>query len=179
MCRIRHCQGFRGGSDGKESHCNAGDLGSVPGLGRSPGGGHCNPLPYSCLENPHGRRNLEGCSPLGRKELDMTERLSPQTLSWHFLSPTSQVMETLGKLLEQSAFVFYVCVLLGTACTTGKQASSPDRLSGGAHCKVRELEKARFRGRTRPILYRIRSPLMRQEGAAVRPSSCSAKSRRE
>ena len=44
--------GFLGGSDGKESACNAGDLGSIPGLGRSPGGGHGNPLQYSCLENP-------------------------------------------------------------------------------------------------------------------------------
>ena len=44
--------GFPGGSIGKESACNAGDLGSIPGLGRSPGGGHGNPLQYSCLENP-------------------------------------------------------------------------------------------------------------------------------
>ena len=50
--------GFPGGSVGKESACNAGDLGSIPGLGRSPGGGHGNPLQYSCLENPHGQRNL-------------------------------------------------------------------------------------------------------------------------
>ena len=41
------------GSDNKESACNAGDLGSIPGLGRSPGGGHDNPLQYSCLKNPH------------------------------------------------------------------------------------------------------------------------------
>ena len=53
-----------------------GDLGSIPGLGRSPGGGHGNPLQYSCLENPHGQRSLAGCSPWGRKELDTTERLS-------------------------------------------------------------------------------------------------------
>ena len=38
-------------SDGKEAACNMGDLGSIPGLGRSPGGGHGNPLQYSCLEN--------------------------------------------------------------------------------------------------------------------------------
>ena len=43
--------GFPGGSDGKES-CNAGDLGSIPGSEISPGGGHSNPLQYSCLENP-------------------------------------------------------------------------------------------------------------------------------
>ena len=50
-----------------------GDLGSVPGLGRSPGGGHGNPLQYSCLENPHGQRSLVGYSPWGHKELNMTE----------------------------------------------------------------------------------------------------------
>ena len=43
---------FLGGSDGKGSTCNAGDLGLIPGLGRSPGGGNGNPLQYSCLENP-------------------------------------------------------------------------------------------------------------------------------
>ena len=42
--------GFPGGLDGKESTCNVGDLGSIPGLGRSSGGGHGNPLQYSCLE---------------------------------------------------------------------------------------------------------------------------------
>jgi len=42
---------FPGGSDGKESSCNAGDLGLIPGLGRSTGEGHGNPLQYSCLEN--------------------------------------------------------------------------------------------------------------------------------
>ena len=45
--------GFPGGSSGKESACSVGDLGSVPRLGRSPGGGHGNPLQYSYLENPH------------------------------------------------------------------------------------------------------------------------------
>ena len=47
--------GFPGGSDGKESACNAGDLGSTPGLGRSPREGNDNPLQYTCLENPMGR----------------------------------------------------------------------------------------------------------------------------
>ena len=46
--------GFPCGSDSKESACNVGDLGSVSGLGRSPGGGHGNLLLYSCLENLHG-----------------------------------------------------------------------------------------------------------------------------
>ena len=43
------------GSDDKESACNAGDLGSIPGSGRSPGGGNGNPLQYSCLENSMDR----------------------------------------------------------------------------------------------------------------------------
>ena len=49
---------FPGGSDGEESACNAGDLGSIPGLGRSPGEGNGNPLQYSCLNNsiPSGAR---------------------------------------------------------------------------------------------------------------------------
>ena len=47
--------GFPGGLDGKESTCKARDLGSIPGLGRSPGGGHGKPLQYSCLENSMDR----------------------------------------------------------------------------------------------------------------------------
>ena len=65
--------GFPGSSAGKESACNAGDLGSIPGLGRSPGGGHGDPLQSSCLENPRGQRSLTGYSPRGHKELDTTE----------------------------------------------------------------------------------------------------------
>ena len=65
--------GFPGGSAGKESACNAGDLGSISGLERSPGGGHGNPRQYSCLENPHEQRSLMGYSPWGCKQLDMTE----------------------------------------------------------------------------------------------------------
>ena len=64
---------FPGGSDGKESAGNAGDLSLIPGLGRSSGGGHDNPLQYSCLKNPQGQRNLEGYSPCGHKESDTTE----------------------------------------------------------------------------------------------------------
>ena len=43
------------------------------------GGGHGNPLQYSCLENPHGQRSLAGCSPWGPKELDAIKRLSTQS----------------------------------------------------------------------------------------------------
>ena len=53
---------FPGGSDGKESNCNAGDLGLIPRLIRLPGGGHDKPLQCSCLENSHGQ-SLVGYSP--------------------------------------------------------------------------------------------------------------------
>ena len=49
--------GFPGFSDGKESTCNEGHMGLIPGLGRSPGGGHGNPLQYSSLENPYAQRS--------------------------------------------------------------------------------------------------------------------------
>ena len=61
--------GFPGSSAGKESTCNAGDPGLIPGSGRSPGGGRGNTLQYSCLENPHGQRSLAGYSYWDRKEL--------------------------------------------------------------------------------------------------------------
>ena len=64
---------FPGGSDGKESACNSGDPGLIPGLGRSPGKGNGNPLQYSCLEKSHGWRSLVGYIPWGPKELDTTE----------------------------------------------------------------------------------------------------------
>ena len=52
------------------------DTSSIPELGRSPGGGHGNPLQYYCLENPHGQRSLAGYSPWGCKESDTIERLT-------------------------------------------------------------------------------------------------------
>ena len=60
--------GFPYGSAGEESACNAGDLGSIPGLGRSPGEEKGYPLQYSGLENSMD-------SPWGCKESDMTEQL--------------------------------------------------------------------------------------------------------
>ena len=68
--------GFPGGFNSKESACNAGDLGLIPELGRSPGEENGNPHQYSCLDNCHGQRSLAGYSPWGRKELDRTESLT-------------------------------------------------------------------------------------------------------
>ena len=65
-------RGIPGASDSKESACNAGDLGWVPGLGRSPGGGHDNSLRYSCLENPMDRGAWQA-TVYGVAESDTTE----------------------------------------------------------------------------------------------------------
>ena len=68
--------GFPGGSVVKNPPANAGDIrdvGLIPGSGRSPGGGHGNPLQYSCLENPYGQRSLAGYHPWDHEELDVTE----------------------------------------------------------------------------------------------------------
>ena len=68
--------GFPGGSDDKEFACNAGDLGSIPGLGRSPGDGNGLPTPVFWLGELHGQRSLADYSPWGCKESKTTEQLS-------------------------------------------------------------------------------------------------------
>ena len=66
----------------KNPPANAGDVGvegSIPGLGRSPGGRHGNPLQCSCLENPHEQRSLVGYSPwVSKSQSDTTERLNTE-----------------------------------------------------------------------------------------------------
>ena len=77
--------GFLGGSVVKNPPANAGDAGSVPGSGRSPGEGNGNPLQYSCLGNPMDREETSR-SPCGRKELDMTEQPNnKKSLKGHML----------------------------------------------------------------------------------------------
>ena len=74
----------------KNPPTNAGDVrdsGSIPGLGRTHGGGYGNPLQYSHLENHHGQRNLAGYSPSGGKESDTTEQLSTDAWLWHKQTP--------------------------------------------------------------------------------------------
>ena len=66
---------FPGGSDGKASTYNVGELGLIPGLGRSSGEGNGHLLQYSCLGNPMDRGALLGYSPWGRKKSDMNEQL--------------------------------------------------------------------------------------------------------
>ena len=72
---------FPGGSVGKESACNVGDLGSIPGLGRSPGGGHSNPPQYSCLENP---KDIGGCQTTMHRVTKSWARLSDLHFHFHF-----------------------------------------------------------------------------------------------
>ena len=65
--------GFPGGSDGKESACNTGDPGSIPGSGSSPGGRAWQPTTVLLFGECHGQRSLAGYSPQGHKESDTTE----------------------------------------------------------------------------------------------------------
>ena len=65
--------GFPGGSVVKNPPANAGDMGFIPGSGRSPGGGHGNPLQYSCLENP---MDGEAWQATGYKKSDTTKQLT-------------------------------------------------------------------------------------------------------
>ena len=72
---------FPGGSDCKESACNVGDPGSIPGSGRSPGEKNGYPLQYSCLENSMNRGAWQATVHRDHKESDTAERLTCNTLS--------------------------------------------------------------------------------------------------
>ena len=74
-------KGFPGGSDSKESACNVGDLGSIPGSGRSPEEENDNPLQYSCLENPMDRG---ACSAAIHGVAESRTQLSDFTFTFHF-----------------------------------------------------------------------------------------------
>ena len=76
-----------GGSDGKESACNAGKLDLIPGLGRAPGEGNGNPCQYPCLEKSHGQKSLVGCSPMDWEELDTTDQLTLSDFHPVFIFP--------------------------------------------------------------------------------------------
>ena len=72
-------RGFSGSSVSKESACSVGDLGSIPGSGRSPGEGNGYPTPVFLLREFHELRSLVGYSPWGRKESDTTEMTDTYT----------------------------------------------------------------------------------------------------
>ena len=92
----------------KNPPVNAGDIreaGSIPGWGRSPGGGHGNPLQYSCLENSHGQRRLAGYSPWGHTKWTQLKRLSMQ----HAYTNSATInCETLDKLFWLLIFSFSI-----------------------------------------------------------------------
>ena len=90
--------GFPGSSTGKEYACNAGNLGSIPGLGRSPGEGNGYPLQYSCLENSMDRGAWQATSPWGHKESDTTA-----TFTFILLMP-----DTEGQILHYSIYMIYL-----------------------------------------------------------------------
>ena len=81
--------GFPGGSEGKASACNVGDLGLIPGSGRSPGEGNGNPLQYSCLENPMTEKPNRLQS-TGSQKSDTTERLQFHFSLYAKKGPSSQ-----------------------------------------------------------------------------------------
>ena len=83
---LKVVRGFPGGSEVKASACNVGDLGSIPGLGRSPGEGNGNPLQSSCLENPMDGGAWWATVHGVAKESDRTDRLH-----FHFLLGRKQV----------------------------------------------------------------------------------------
>ena len=62
-------EGFPGASNGKESTCNEGAMGSIPGLVSSPGEGHGNPLQYYCLENAHGQKETSRLQSMGSQRV--------------------------------------------------------------------------------------------------------------
>ena len=82
---------FPGGSVIKNSPANAGDVGLIPGSGRSPGGGHGNPLQYSCLENPMDRGAWWAIVQWVAKELDTTWWLSLPAPSTYSTLPQLQI----------------------------------------------------------------------------------------
>ena len=80
--------GFPVGSDCKESTCNVGDLGLIPGLGTSPGEVNGYPFQYSCLEDSVDRAAWQANNPRGHEELDTTEPLKHSTPQHHLGSPS-------------------------------------------------------------------------------------------
>ena len=114
----------------KASAYNAGDLGSIPGSGRSPGEGNDNPLQNSCLENAMDwRRSLVGYSPWGRKESDTTE-----PLHFHFFSLWDTIsqkkMQSLEMVLNLSRVILGVSGFQTLVCLTLSSRSSGSAWEG-------------------------------------------------
>ena len=93
--------GFPGGTNDKEPsyqcRLDIRDVGSILGLGRSPGDGNSSPLQYSCLENPHGQKSLAGYGPWGRKKSDTTKATN-HTHSTEYSQKLNTYLMTLIKI---------------------------------------------------------------------------------
>ena len=99
--------GFPGGSDGKESACNAGDVGSIPGPGRYPGEGNGNPLQYSCLGNPMDREEPGGLQSMGSQKSQTWLREQQQQLCFmHQNAKNSKVVFLCGQCCEETVFSY-------------------------------------------------------------------------
>ena len=85
-----------------------GDLGSIPGSGRFPGGRHGNPLQHFCLENLHGQRSLVGYSPWCHKEVDMTKHKHSYCLLYatSYLSSDFTKFYCLDQIVQKHYFVY-------------------------------------------------------------------------
>ena len=112
--------GFSGGSDGKETTCNAGDLGSVSGLGSSSGEGHGKPLQYSCLENPMNRRAWLA-TVYRVTESDTTEWLSTTT----GVSQEAQVVLVVKNLPANAGDVKDIGLISGSGRSPGGGHGNP------------------------------------------------------
>ena len=102
-----------------ESAYNAGDPGSIPGSGRSPGEGNGNPLQYSFLENPHGQRSLAGYSPWGCEELDPTERLHIFTRDYYSVIKRNEI---------ESGIVMWMNLKYGIQSEVGQKEKNKYRI---------------------------------------------------
>ena len=119
---LGHLLGFPGGSDGKESACKSRDSGVIPGWGRSPAGGHGNPLPYPCLENPVDRGAWRGYRPRGRQESDTTEQRSTHMRPFRIFSPPFVTFTPVPfHFLPLSSFLFEPSTLGGYFYLLNKQ----------------------------------------------------------
>ena len=116
-----HSLDFPGGSDCKESACNAGDLGSIPGSGRSPGGGRGNPLQHSCLENPVDRGATVHGVPKSRTRLSHSHYLPP-SISMHSFILHSYLLEACYPQGRE-----------GSRCGRCQHLGRPGKLSGEEH----------------------------------------------
>ena len=131
-----------GGSEGRESACNAGDLSSIPGSGRSPGEGNDNPLQYSCLENPMDRGDwraaVHGVSKSQTWLSDSHLHFHISISMWLLLAPLTVIagdgpgwVQSSSPSLQKDHWDKPSCGLRRKACICGRRESLP--LENGSH----------------------------------------------